>query len=591
MAEIVRSGALRSVLERHAVYDDLYFDYETWVERHDSLSEARRKAIAASIKAMREKPLLSVVMATYNTPPELLRQAIESVERQLYPNWELCIADDGSRSAATREVIAQSVARDARIRVFWRGSRGGISTTLNAALQMARGRFVAFLDHDDLLSEQALFRVAEAVERNPAARLLYSDEDRIDTQGRRQSPHFKPDWNPDWQATTNYVLHLLVVEAALVREIGGFRTQFDGAQDWDLVLRATEPLEQQQIVHLPYLLYHWRVHRGSTAAGIYQKPNLVTVQRRVIEDALARRGSGAAITQTLYGWWIRHPIPAPVPLASIVIPSRDRVELLRKCIDSIYERTRYARFEVIVVDNASSDTETIAYFDQLRETGRARIVCYAEPFNYSAECNLGVHNAVGDVVVLMNNDVEVIGRDWLTELVTHAMRPEVGVVGCILYYPNDTIQHAGVILGLNGCGDRPYIGLRRGHSGIAGRAAAVQNMTAVVTACAAVRREVYLRAGGMDAALAVSHNDMDFCLRVRSLGLLNVWTPFAEAYHLEGATRGRDNGPADRARAAGEAEVFRARWRDLLQRDPAYNPNLTLKGKAFALAYPPRLSD
>lgn len=590
IVEIVRAGALASVLERHAAHEDLYVDYATWIDRYDTLTPDERAALDAQMSGFREAPLISVILPTFNTAPDLLRVAINSVRQQIYDKWELCIADDASTHEATREVMASLAAIDSRIRIVWRPERGGIAAATNSALEIARGRYVAFLDHDDLLAEHALFRVAEAIGRNPGAKMLYSDEDRIDAQGRRSNPHFKPDWNPDWQATTNYVLHLLVVETALARSLGGMRSQFDGAQDWDFVLRAAERVEPSNIVHLPYVLYHWRAIEGSTAAGVYQKPNIHSTQRRVIEEALKRQGSRAAIVQTLYSWWIRHPIPTPAPLASIVIPSRDRVELLRACIDHIYAKNGYPSFEIIVVDNLSSDSQTLRYLDELRESGRARVMRYDLPFNYSAECNLGARAAKGEVIVLLNNDVEVISRDWLTELVTQAMRPEVGVVGGILYYPNDTIQHAGVILGLNGAGDRPYLGFRRGHSGIAGRAAAVHNVTAMVTACVAVRKDVYLRIGGMDEALPVSHNDLDFCLRVRALGLRNVLTPFAEAYHLEGASRGHEHGPDDRARAAAENEIFMSRWAELVARDPAYNPNLTLKGQAFTLAYPPRLS-
>ncbi|MFO1311871.1 MAG: glycosyltransferase [Burkholderiales bacterium] len=589
IGSIVREGRLSAVLERHAVVPDLYADYAEWIARYDRLDEEGRAALRAVVASLARTPLISVLVPTYESDLTHLRAAVDSVRSQLYPHWELCIVDDGSRSDALKSYLSE-LRSDARTRVEERSRNEGISAALNAALAMARGEFVAFLDHDDLLHEAALLRVAQALDAHPDAQLLYTDEDMLDEHGVRTQPHMKPDWNEAWIRTSNYVLHLCVARTSTARAIGGFRPPFDGVQDWDFVLRMAEAAGTAHIVHVPHVLYHWRVGRGSTAAGVNQKPGIEAAQQRAAEDMLARRGLAATVTRSSTGLRIRYRIPDPPPLVSIVIPTKDAAALLRRCVASIEARTDYAAHEIVIVDHESGEPEAVALLDELRRRPNCRIVPYAGTFNYAAECNLGVAHARGDIVVLLNNDVEVENADWLSLLVGHVLQPDVGVAGALLLYPDDTIQHAGVILGLNGTGDRPYLGYRRGHAGIAGRATSAQDVTAVVTASAAVRRDVYLEADGMDESFAVSHNDLDFCLRVRALGYRNVLDPAVVLHHREGASRGLENSPADRARAEGEAARFRERWRAVIDRDPCYNPNLTLTGAAFALAWPPRTS-
>ncbi len=587
MGSLLREGRLTAVLERHALVPDLHAGYADWIARYDRLDDDARAGMRALASGLGRKPTISVLIPTYESELDHLRAAIDSVRGQIYPHWELCIVDDGSRSAALKAYLA-GLRSDARIRVQEKPRNEGISAALNRALAMARGDFVAFLDHDDLLHEAALLRIAQAIDAHPDAQLLYTDEDMLDGHGARTQPHMKPDWNEEWIRTSNYVLHLCVARTEAARAIGGFRSQFDGVQDWDFVLRIAEAAGTARIVHVPFVLYHWRVGRGSTAAGVNQKPGIEAAQQRAAEDMLARRGLEGTVTRSSTGLRIRYSIPSDPPLVSIVIPTKDEAALLRRCITSIESRTSYAAYEIVIVDHDSSEPDAIAFLDELRRKSNCRIVPYTGTFNYAAECNAGVAHARGDIVVLLNNDVEVENADWLALLVGHVLQPDVGVAGALLLYPDDTIQHAGVVLGLNGTADRPYLGYRRGHAGIAGRATSAQDVTAVVTACAAVRRDVYREAGGMDESFAVSHNDLDFCLRVRALGYRNVLDPAVVLHHREGASRGLENSPADRARADDEAARFLTRWGTVIARDPCYNPNLTLTGAAFALAWPPR---
>ena len=586
-ARIILARRLRSVLERHAVVDDLYADYAAWLDRFDVLTDERRRAIAVTIAGFVAPPRITVLVPTFNGDRALLKATIDSVRRQLYPALELLVVDDASTRPEVHDYLG-SLKGEPGIRVHFRDTNGGISACLNTGLQLAQGEYVAFLDHDDLLHPLALFRIAEAIDRHPYAALLYSDEDKLDTHGQRYAPHFKPDWNPEWIKTTNYILHLCVVRTSTARELRGFQSGFDGVQDWDLLLRLTEGVCSGAIVHVPHVLYHWRTGQGSTASGVYHKPRVEAAQLEVMHAMLRRRDIAARVERTNDGWWIRYSIPAPAPLVSVIIPSKDRADLLRICVRSLLDRTAYQHLEIVIVDHASSEPEATRLLAELRATPRVQVVAYSGPFNYSAECNLGVRHASGSIIVLLNNDIEIISAWWLDELVGQVLQPDMGIVGTMLLYPNYTIQHAGVIVGLNGTTDRPYLGYRRGHAGIAGRAQAAQDVTAVITACAALRRAVYDELGGLDEKLAVSHNDVDLCLRARERGYRTVFTPHAELIHHESASRGLEVTPAELTRAQGEAAIFASRWGHIVAADPAYNPNLTLVGQAYALAYPPR---
>lgn len=591
MVQIAVSGKLASVLQRHVILDDLYADYPDWIARYDTLDDAGRSSLRERISTFRCKPRFSILMPTCDSNLADLTASIASVYRQIYSEWELCIVDDGSVDLRVPRFLRDEAARDPRIKLVLLQEKRGIAVATNAALSVASGDLIAFLDHDDVLSEQALFRMAEAIDARPDAVLLYSDEDKIDAAGRRYAPHFKPNWNPEWAKTTNYALHLCVVKTVAARAVGGMRAGLDGAQDWDFQLRIVEQFGDAHIIHVPRVLYHWRVREGSTAAGVNQKRGLEATQRRVLNAMLERRELAADVEYTLAGWWIRYRLPELPPLVSIVIPTRDHSDLLRRCVESVRDHTGYPNFELLIIDHDSSEPGARALLAELAASGRATVVPYAGRFNYSAECNLGVRHARGSVIVLLNNDVEVISPWWLDELVGHALQPGVGAVGASLLYRNDTIQHAGVVLGVNGTADRPYLGYRRGYAGVAGRAQAAQNVTGMITACAAVRRDRYQEVGGMDEMLAVCYNDLDLCLRFVERGYRNVWTPHAELYHLESGSRGYENSPLQLAEANRQRNHFLARWGSLACADPYYNPNLTDKGRLYSLAFPPRVGE
>jgi GT2 family glycosyltransferase len=431
--------------------------------------------------------------------------------------------------------------------------------------------------------------MVKAAGRAPDAGLFYSDEDKIDADGRRFDPYFKPDWDPDLVLGQNYVCHFTMARTELVRALGGFRAGYEGSQDHDLVLRCAERLEPAQIVHVPRVLYHWRAIAGSSALARDAKDYASAAGAKAIAGHLDRKHPGAAVEELPHGHYrVRWPLPARLPMVSLVVPTRDKAELLRTCVEGILSRTTYPEFEIVVVDNQSSDPETLAYLAAIGRLGRVRVLRYDAPFNYSAINNWAVQRCDGDVIGLVNNDTEVITAGWLEEMVSQAVRPDVGAVGAMLYYPNDTIQHAGIVLGVHGVAAHAYAGRVRQYPGQCGRARVAQSVSAVTAACLLVRREVFAEVGGLDESLAVAFNDVDFCLRVAAAGYRNVWTPFAELYHHESATRGAEDSPAKLARFNREVDRMTARWGDLLRQDPYYNPNLTVTGDAFDLAFPPR---
>lgn len=556
--------------------------YERWLRLYD------RPARAAP---HHEGLLISILLPTFNTPEIWLRRCLDSVLRQTCPDWELCIADDASTEEQVRRVLQEYSEREPRIRITWRERNGHISAATNSALVMARGNYVALLDHDDELHPQAIASIVETLQRNPQWQMVYSDEDKIDAEGRRHEPYFKPDWNPDLLCAHNCVSHLGVYARSLLNSLGGFRVGLEGSQDWDLALRCSEHLRADQIGHIPKVLYHWRAIVGSTAQGVDQKHYAHDAGRRAVVEHLARCGIAADVCEIegmLGAFRVRHRLPEPPPRVSIIVPTRDHIDLLRRCVESILARTIYPDYEIVVVDNQSVEPASIAYFASLSHEPRVRVLAHDQPFNYSSINNAAVRVCSSELICLLNNDTEVVGSNWLEELASQAMRPHVGAVGAMLYYPNDTIQHAGVMTGIHGVAAHPYCGMPRGFSGQMSRAKLVQSMSAVTAACLMIRRETYLQVGGLDVSLTVAFNDIDFCLRLRRAGFRNLWTPFAELYHHESASRGNEDTPQKRARFMCEVEFMKNRWGVELEDDPAYNPNLTLSGEPFTLAFPPR---
>ncbi|HMD80046.1 MAG TPA: glycosyltransferase, partial [Anaerolineales bacterium] len=403
-------------------------DYMEWIRRYDTLTDEARATIKGRIKTFSYKPLISVVMPTYNTTAEWLVEAIESVRKQLYPNWELCVADDASSDPHVRPILERYAAEDDRIKVVFRKDHGHISAASNSALKLASGEFIAFLDHDDLLAEHALYWVVDALGRRPDAQLIYSDEDKIDITGKRLEPYFKCEWNEDLFYSHNMICHLGVYRSKLVRELGGLREGYEGAQDYDLALRCIEQIDPGQIVHVPRVLYHWRIHPGSTASGGVDKPYALNAGEKAINEHLRRRGSDGVVEPLadLRMYRVRYRLPQSIPLVSLIVPTRNGLGLIRQCVDSILNKTTYSNYEIIIVDNGSDDPETLQYLKAIQTDSRVRVIRDDRPFNYSALINTACAAVSGSIIGLINNDVEVISPDWLSEMVSHALRPEVG---------------------------------------------------------------------------------------------------------------------------------------------------------------------
>jgi GT2 family glycosyltransferase len=578
-------------------------EYDRWIRENDTLTEGDRDAIRAHIGRFTYHPLISVIMPTYETPEGLLRDAIASVRAQLYPHWELCIADDASPSATVARILCDAAAEEPRIKWMRRNAGGHIAATTNSALSLAVGAFVALMDHDDLLPEQALYEVAAEINAHPDVDLIYSDEDQIDGRGQRTSPYFKTDWNLELLLGHNMISHLGVYRRSLLERIGGFRGGgLNGSQDYDLALRMAAVSTPDRMRHIPSVLYHWRRTEDAVSSFSDAQPErCIAAARRAVADYLGGQGldtvavlpAPSARTWTRTRW----PMPDPAPSVTLIVPIRDRPELLARCAAGMLHRTDYPDIELLIVDNDSTDPETAALLGRLQAADRrVRVMPFRGPFNYSALNNAAVARAHGDIIVLVNNDIDVIGSDWLREMVSHATRPDVGAVGAKLLYGDGRIQHAGIVLGVGRHGDGPGVAGHFGHGagrdaiGYFGQFILTREVAAVTAACLAMRREVFEAIGGLDAAhLPVSFNDVDLCLRIREAGLRIIWTPFAELYHLESRSRGADLSAEQVARVAGEAEYMRARWGSVLDRDPFYNPNFDRVDHNFRLATgPPR---
>ena len=563
--------------------------YDDWVHQYDDLGPSDLVALDIRARELQNPPLISILLPVYNTPERWLRRCIESVLAQANPHWELCIADDASPAPHVQAVLQEYASRDQRIRVSRREQNGHISAASNTALDMATGEFVALLDHDDELRPHALLEMAQTIAKDPSLAFLYSDEDKIDAQGNRSQPYFKPDWNPDLLLSQNYLCHFSAIRTSLVREVGGFRAGFEGSQDHDLFLRCTEHLEACQIHHIPKVLYHWRAIPGSTALERQAKDYASSAGLKAVSEHILRSHAAASVQELPHGHYrVTWSLPEPSPKVSIIVPTRDRLPLLQACVDSVLARTDYPDYQIVVVDNQSIEPSTLAYLAQIQAHPVVRVLRYDQPFNYSAINNWAVSQCNGTVLCLLNNDIEAIDAGWLTEMVSHACRPGVGAVGAMLYYPDRTIQHAGVILGIGGVANHAYAGRPAGYPGHGARALVVQNLSAVTGACLVVRRDAYEAVGGLDEHLKVAFNDIDFCLRLGRAGYRNVWTPFAELIHHESASRGNDDTPERRTRFVAEVDYMLQRWGKEIRRDPAYNPNLSLQGVNAELSFPPR---
>ena len=561
-------------------------DYANWLFEHKALLlDASNSASQLTVG-----PLISVVMATFNTPERYLRDAIGSIQAQSYQTWELCIADDASTDERVAAVLEEFSASDPRIKFVVRPVNGHISAATNDALAIATGEFVAFMDHDDVLEPEALSAVASLVKDSPDVDIIYTDEDKLNDGGERYDPYFKPDYNYELLLAQNYFNHLTVIRKEHIGAVGGLRLGYEGAQDHDLVLRVLERTQPARVAHIPRVLYHWRAASGSTALAGGEKSYTVGAGRSAVEDHLNRIGVAAIVGMAPGNcghYRVRYQLSQPLPWVTVIIPTRDRHDILGICLGSLLTRSKYQNFDVIVVDNGSSDPETFDLFAR-QPRDRVQVIRVDEPFNFSRLNNIAAREAKGSVLCFMNNDIEVKSPDWLDEMLSFAQRPDVGCVGARLWYPDMTLQHGGVVLGIGGVAGHAHKRIERGARGYFCRAVHHQSFSAVTAACLLVSKSIFDEVGGLDEDLAVAFNDVDFCLRVRQAGYRNVWTPYAELIHHESASRGLEVTSEQQKRFQSEAEYMIRRWGEALQTDPAYNPNLSLFHEDFSYSWPPR---
>ena len=564
--------------------------YEYWIHAYDTITGFDRKKILERIEGLKNRPLLSIIMPIYNINEKWLCLVIDSILSQLYPEWELYIVFN-SPDAPSRvlDILKKYQSNDQRIKVIFQIN--GHTLVSNSALELARGEWIVLMDQDSELAEHALYMVAEEINAHPQANIIYSDEDKIDVDGQRYEPWFKPNWNPDLMLSNNQIAHFGVYHAALVKEVGGFRSNYEDSQNYDLILRVIEKTSADRIRHIPHILYHWHPVNESDAdnkAREYQYQEA----RNVLQDYLDRNRVNARVTAgyNSFSYRIIYSLPERLPKVSVIILTKDMLNLLRVVVEGILDNTDYPDMEIIIVDNQSKLPETLTYLDKIKSLPCVQVLRYDAPYNYSAINNWAVQQAKGDLVALLNNDIEVITLGWLKEMVSHAMRPEIGAVGAMLYYPDDTIQHAGIILGLNGPAGHAHRDFPRDAPGYFGRARLIQNFSAVTAACIVMRRAIFKETGGFDEEnLAVAYNDVDLCLRIQEKGYRILWTPYAELYHHESASLGPPEAPERRKQFLKEIAYIKTRWKDIIEQDPFYNPNLTLGCGDFSLAFPPRL--
>ncbi|HEX4641384.1 MAG TPA: glycosyltransferase [Chthoniobacterales bacterium] len=545
-------------------------EYQEWFEAHRTKSSDFER-LGEESRGFAYRPCISIITPVFNTPLSWLEECVESVRHQIYEEWELILIDDDSDDPELLKFLPELAARDKRIILTKSEKRGGISGASNRGLELARGEWIGFLDHDDLIEPDALFQHVKWLQEHRDADLIYSDEDKLTEEGL-DSPIFKPDWSPDYFLSCNYICHFTVVRAEVLHQVGGFRSDFDGAQDYDLFLRIIE--RTTRIDHVPRVLYHWRRSQSSTADNIRRKPGSLETGRLALEAHLQRQAARGHVTVDwrTHAYWIKRELVEPKPI-SIIIPMRDQIELLKRCIDSITRETSYAPYEIVIVDNDSQTEEARNYLASTRH----RVLNFIGPFNFSAINNFAVEQTESPWLLFLNNDTEVIDGDWLTIMAEHIQRPEVGAVGPRLLYSDDTVQHGGIVVGVGGIAEHAFRGFPAEAPGVCRQLQVTRNYSAVTGACLLTRREVFNKVHGFDEErLPVTFSDVDLCLKIRRAGYLVVYTPFARLYHHESQSRRRTVEPM-------ETGVMRERWAGILESDPYYNPNLSRERADFSL--------
>lgn len=558
-------------------------DYARWIKKNE-LTPERRRIIKKEIESFALKPKISIIMPVYNVDRIWLQKAVDSVLNQLYENWELCICDDASTKKHVRQVL-ERYEKEERIRIKYSGMNRGISGASNEALSLATGEYIGLLDNDDELSKDALYESVKRINLYPDADMIYSDEDKIDTRGNRLEPFFKPDYSPDFLLSNNYICHFSVFRKSIIDGIGGFRIGYEGSQDYDLTLRFIERTHPEKIHHIPKILYHWRKVEGSAAAVANAKDYAFTAGRKALSDYLERNGiAGKVVDGNFLGAYRVIPDLKSSPAVSIIIPFKDRSEILKRCVDSIIEKTTYKTYELVLINNGSKEAETSEYLKELKSTPVCRILDFDYPFNFSAINNFAVSKTDNEHLIFLNNDTEVISPDWIESMIDFAQRKDVGAVGALLYYPDNTIQHGGVTVGVGGVASHAHKHFRREDYGYFGRLKNIHNVSAVTAACLMTKKTVFEEVGGFDERFSHAFNDVDFCLKIRKKGYLIVYTPYAELYHHESLSRGLEDTPEKQKRFVNEIILFQESWgTELKKGDPYYNPNLTLDKDDFSI--------
>ena len=558
--------------------------YQKWIRHHlpdrNELEKQKKTSFGY-------RPKLSFVVPLYKTPEKYLRRLTESFQEQTYSNWELCFSDGSGAQSPLTELLKELTAKDNRIKYVSHEEPLQISENTNSAIEIATGDFIAFADHDDELTPNALFECVKAINEKPQTLVIYTDEDKMSMDGHKFfQPHFKPDYNPDLLCTVNYICHLFVVSRKVIEKVGGLRSEFDGAQDYDFVLRCVEAVKDEEICHIPKILYHWRCHEDSTAENPESKLYAFEAGRRAVQAHYERTGIHAEVFKGEYlGLYRTKFIRDHDPLISIIIPNKDHIDDLKRCMESIEQKSTYKNYEYIIVENNSTDSATFEYYKKLEaENPKVRMVYWDGVFNYSAINNYGASFAKGEYLLLLNNDTEIINPDCLEELLGYCMRKDVGAVGARLYYEDDTIQHAGVVIGFGGIAGHCFVQQKRGTTGYCHRIICAQDYSAVTAACMMVKKSAFDAVGGLSEELAVAFNDIDFCMKLRKAEYLIVYNPYAELYHYESKSRGLEDTPEKVARFNKEIATFEKKWPEILENgDPYYNPNLTLKSQDFSL--------
>ena len=551
--------------------------YRAYIPTEETLETQRKQKFDYS-------PLISIAVPAYQTPVEFLRQMIESLIVQTYSNWELCIVNASPDNEEMQKVLAEYSAGDSQVRFCNLKENLGIAENTNRAFAMAKGEFVGLLDHDDLLAPNALYEIVKILQDHPQADALYTDEDKVTTElDEHFQPHLKPDFNLDLLRSNNYICHFFVVRKSIVEKAGGFRKEFDGAQDYDFIFRCTE--NAGEVLHVPEILYHWRTHKASTADNPASKMYAFEAGKRAIEAHLERTGTKGEVshTQDLGFYRVKYPVQGK-PLVSVIIPNKDEKETLQTCLEMLEKNTGYQNFEIIIVENNSTTDEIFRYYKELSGNRKIHLLRWGKEFNYSAINNFAVAHAKGEYLLFLNNDVKSINPDWLEEMLGVCQRPEVGGVGAKLIYPDNTIQHAGCVIGMGGIAGHMFVDMPADRTGYLHKASLLQDMSAVTAACLLMKKEVFEQAGGFTEELAVAFNDVDLCLKVRKNGYLIVYDPYAKLYHMESKTRGAEDSKEKVRRFQTEIEYMRCHWIDILKNgDPCYNKNLSLTKWNYSL--------